>query len=125
MVFRIWRIEPPCCFLCVFFLYFLLLLVFKLLANSDPHTGSDQFGKIGVEGMVRESGDFHVLTVKFSIGGCDTENLACLDSILSVGLVEISGSEQKYCVGMLFFHPVELLHDSCRSIGCFRGFHLF
>ncbi len=109
---------------CVF-LYFLLLRGFKLLANSDPHTGSDQFGKIGVERIVRESGNLYLLTVDFSIGGCDTENLTRLDSILSVGFVEVSGSEQKYCVGMLFFHPVELLHNSCRGIGCFLGFHLF
>ncbi len=109
---------------CVF-LYLLLLRPFKLLAYRDPHTGSDQFGKIGVEGIVRESGNLYLLTVDFSIGGCDTENLTRLDSILSVGLVEVSGSEQKYGVGMFFFHPVELLHDSCRGIGCFRGFHLF
>ena len=35
--------------------------VLELFADGDPFPGAYQFGQVGVESVVRESGQFHVL----------------------------------------------------------------
>ncbi len=62
--------------------FFSQFWVFKLVADSDTQSGSDQFRQICVERMVRESGHFCGLrSAVGSFGERYAENLRCLDSV--------------------------------------------
>mgnify|MGYP006993158041 CR=1 FL=1 len=74
--------------------------------------GADQFRKIGVDGMVREAGQFDVRGR--AVGPArqrDAEYLAGLDRVLAERLVEVAHAEQQDRVAVHRLDAVVLLHQ--------------
>lgn len=83
--------------LCLFALLRFAVLL-NLVADGYTLTGTDEFGQIGVEGMVRETSHakgrailFLALTVP---GEGKAQNFGGFDGIVLVGLVEVAATEQ-------------------------------
>ena len=86
--------------------------VFQLIADGHALAGPDQLGQIGVEGMMRKAGHLvalHACAV-VALGQRDAQNACSNHRIFAVSLIEVTTSEQKYCVGMLLLQIEELLH---------------
>ena len=102
--------------------------VFELLADGHAFAGADEFGEIGVEGVVGKSGEFDIL--RRAVGAAcesDAEDLGCRNGIVGKSFVEVSHAEQQHCVGMFLLHLGILLHQRsfdnllchCSAVGLF------
>ena len=91
--------------------------VFQLFADGDPAAVPDQFGQIGVDGMVGKSGHFDAAFQLGPFGEHDAQNLCRPHGILTVGLVKVAHAEQQHRVGMLCLDLRVLAHQ--------RGFGFF
>ena len=93
--------------------------VFELFADGNPFSRANQFGKVSIECVMRESGQFDVLGR--SVGPpCegDTQYLRCGNGIVGKCFIEVPYPEKQYGIGMNGFHLDVLFHQ--------RGFyHLF
>jgi len=92
--------------------------VFELFTNGYPLTSPDQFGEIGVEGMVGKTGQFH------EAGGpvgpaCkgDAQNFCRPDGVIPEGLIEIAHPEKEDCIGVFGLDGIILPHQ--------RRLHIF
>ena len=85
--------------------------VLQLVADGDTLAGTDEFGQIGVQGMVGKTRHLGSSgsTVAAPREG-DAQNLAGSDCILQVGLIKVTHTEQQYRIGMLGLHLDKLLH---------------
>ena len=86
--------------------------VLELFADCHALPGADQFRKIGVDGMVREAGQFDVRGR--AVGPArqrDAEYLAGLDRVLAERLVEVAHAEQQDRVAVHRLDAVVLLHQ--------------
>ena len=86
--------------------------VFELIADSHTFSSTDEFGQIGIKGMMGESGHliaFHTSTI-ITMGEGDTKYLRSGNGIFAIGLVEVATSEQHHCVRMFRFQIEELFH---------------
>ena len=90
------------------------LRVLKLVTDSDLIACTDQFRKVCLEGMMRESR--HRYSARRRTGTLcqnDAQNLAGYQRIVSVCLVKIAAPEQKHCLRVLRLEGEELLHHRC------------
>ena len=94
---------------------FLHLRVFQLLTYSDAVAGSDQFGQIHIESMVRKSCQLYatLVTIHTASKG-NSQNLRRFDRIHTHALVEVTDTEKKNGIRVFLLHLPILLHQ--RSI---------
>ena len=85
--------------------------VFKLVADGHTLTSPDEFWQIGIEGVMGETCHLVALVVTV-VPVCqrDTKNLRSRYSILAVGLVEVTTTEQEHRIRVLRLQIEELLH---------------
>ena len=97
-----------------------LLGVLELLADCHALAGADQFRQVCVEGVVGESGQFHMLcgTVGAACQG-DAEDFRRGNGIVGESFIEVAHTKQQNSVGMFFLHLEVLLHE--RSFDNFLG----
>ena len=100
--------------------------VFELFADGDPFAGAYQFGQIGVEGVVGETGQLDILGGSVGASGeGDAQYFRCRDGVVGKGFVKVSYPEQQYGIGVNGFHLDVLLHERgfdhlfCHGISCF------
>ena len=74
--------------------------LFKLLADGDAHSGADESGKIGVEGMVGKGRCLDLPAVNQLVFSLYTEYGRGLDGILLERLVGVADTEQQNRVGV-------------------------
>ena len=100
------------------------LRVFQLVANGNSLACSDEFGQIGVEGVMWEAchGDAlgrGVFAVVASRQG-DAKYFGGDDCVLGIGFVEVAAAEQQQCLGMFRLEVVELLHHRRQHLAVVR-----
>ena len=86
--------------------------VFELFADGHTLAGTHEFGQIGIEGVMRKSGQLYIL--RHAVGTPrqgDAEYFRCLNSVVAESFIEIAHAEEQYCVGMLCLHLGILLHQ--------------
>ena len=92
--------------------------VLELLADGHALAGADEFGQVGVDGVVGEARHLDVLANAVgALGECDAQYLRGYDGVLAVCLVEIAHAEKQHGIGMNLLHVEILLHQ--------RRFHYF
>ena len=82
------------------------LRIFQLVADGHASARPDEFGQIGIERMIGESGHSVLALVArpvVAVSQRDTQYPACVDGIVAVGLVEVATSEEQQCVGVFLF----------------------
>ncbi len=90
------------------------LRILELLADSHALSGAHEFGEVGVERMVGESGKLNVGCVAVgTLGESDSKYFRCRDGIFGECLVEVANTEKQHGVGMFLFHLGILLHERC------------
>ncbi len=86
--------------------------VLQLFTDSHTMTGPHEFGQIYIKGMVRESRQLDTtVNAALPTGQGNAEYLGSLHSILAENFIEISDTEQQYCIGMFLFHLPILLQQ--------------
>ena len=92
--------------------------VFELLADGHPLPGPNQLGQIGIQRVIRKSGQFHG-TGRPVGPACqgDPQYLSRFDGIFPKRFVKIAYTEQQNCVRMFIFYSIILFHQ--------RRFHVF
>ena len=87
----------------------------QLVADGHPLSRPDQFGKVGVQGMVGEPRHLQRLPVRSfpAVAPCQRypENGGSFLRILQVSLVEVTDTEEQQCVGMLGLEVEVLFED--------------
>ena len=85
--------------------------VFKLLAHSYFQSGANQLWQVRIQGMVRETSQFHVggSTIG-SFSEHDAQNLRRLHRVLAVSLVKIAHAKQQHRVRIFRLERVILFH---------------
>ena len=91
-----------------------LLGYFYLVADSHTRTGTDEFGQIDVEGMMREGNHrcHSFLLLADRLDHIDTQYLGRALRILVVSRIEIARTEEKNSIGMFLLELPELLLKS-------------
>ena len=98
------------------------LRVFQLVADSNTFTGTDQLGKISIEGMMRKSGHFNKLARPVGFFCLyDSQYLGTNHGVFAIHFVKVSYTEQKYSIRMFRLYIEILLHqwgfnDLCHGI---------
>ena len=78
------------------------LRVLELVAHRHTVAGPDELGQVVLEGVVRESGEFHLCGgAVLPSGEHDVQDLGRLHGILSERLIEIAHAEQQEGIGVL------------------------
>ena len=89
--------------------------VWQLVADGHPLSRPDQFGKVGVQGVVGESRHLQCFPVRSfpAVAPCQRypEDGGSFLRILQVSLVEVTDTEEQQCVGMLGLEVEVLLED--------------
>ena len=86
--------------------------IFELFANGNPLAGPYQFGQIGVDGMIRETGQFHKGGRSIGPAGKgNTQNIGCFNSIFTKSFIKVTDPEQQNGIRMLCFDAGILLHQ--------------
>lgn len=86
--------------------------VLELLTNGHTLPGSHKLREIGVEGMMRKSGQFNRLCR--TVGTpckCDAENFRSRYGVVAKCFIKISHTKQQHSIGMLLFHLEILFHE--------------
>ncbi len=94
--------------------------ILKLLAYRHTLSGPYKFGKIGIKGMVRESGKLDIL--RHTVGTTRQRYAEYLGShygIIGKCFIKVTDTKQQYGIGMLLLHLDVLLHQ--RSFYYFCG----
>ena len=88
--------------------------VFQLVADGDTEPGFYQFGQIGVEGMMRETGQRGLaFRPGTSLGEDDSQDPGRLLGVVPEGLIKITHAKQEHRIGILRLDAVVLLHQGC------------
>ena len=91
----------------------------QLVADGHPLSRPDQFGKVGVQGVVGEPRHLQCFPVRSfpAVAPCQCypEDGGCLLRILQVSFVEVTDTEEQQCVGMLCLE-VEVLLEYGREL---------
>ncbi|MEY3565859.1 MAG: hypothetical protein RJA23_2029 [Bacteroidota bacterium] len=88
------------------------LWVLQLIAYGYSIARTNQFRKIGIQGVVGKSSQFNVGSGTISsLGQYDVQHTAGHDGILSEGFIEITYTKQQQGPGMLGFDGIVLLHQ--------------
>ena len=90
--------------------------VFELVADGHPLPGFDQFGQVGIQGVVREARQGGLVAPVVALGEHNVEDIGRLFGIRPEGLVEIAHPEQQQRIRIPALDAVVLLHQ--------RGFFL-
>ena len=93
-------------------LFALLLGVFELVADGYALAGSDEFGQIGIEGMMGEACHLHAarLAAVVTAREGDAQYARGGDGVFAVGLVEVAAAEEHQRLRVLGLEGEELLH---------------
>ena len=88
--------------------------ILQLIADRYSMPRADQFGQVGIQGMVRETCQGHFTgRAVVAFGEGDPEDLRGPNSVGGEGLVEIAHTEEQQGVGVLPLDPLILLHQRC------------
>ena len=87
----------------LFFFPFLAVLpctgILQLVTDGHTLTSTNQFGQIGVEGVMWKSGHFCWLSVRTVVlvapGKCDAKYLGGFSGILLIGFIKVTYTEEK------------------------------
>ena len=100
------------------------LRVFQLVANGNSLACPDEFGQIGVEGVMGETCHCDALGRWVSAVVAPRQGNAKYfggdDGILGIGFVEVATTEQQQCLGMFRLEVVELLHHRRQHLSVVR-----
>ncbi len=96
--------------------------IFELFTDSHPLPGPHKPGKIDIQGMVGESGQFNRRgRTVCPLCKCNPKYFRSLDCIRTECLIKITHPEKQNGVRMLCLDVIILLHQRCLNIFLFVG----
>ena len=88
-----------------------LLRIFELITDSHPLPCLDQFGEVGVQGVVRKACQGCFIPSIIALGEHDVEDAGGFFRIIAESLVKITHPEEQHGIRVFGLDAVELLHQ--------------
>ena len=87
------------------------LWVFQLVTDCNTQSSTNQFGKVGIQGMVRKASQLGMGAAIISLCENNAQNLGSSHSILPKGFVKIPHTKEQDSIWIFSFDAVVLSHQ--------------